>query len=282
MAEETDGIDEALAGQIRVVVTAAGLIGEGIARGREQQLRRAQAASEQEARALQSRLTAERTAARAELASVQRPEWWGRATPEQIGRAYEVARAWSRDEPEAGRAEQRITEEVRTRYGVDVANAGAEPGAVRAAVARAEEDRARGTGERAAAGSDLAEAQVLLTQAGQLDRRAEEARQAAEHEADPNERAEASAQAAGHEVAGERARGAGEALYDSAERRDATARELESRGLGGDVVAAKMYADVSQAKPATEAGTEVGAGRSTKAPKTRGRTAQVQRAGVER
>jgi len=50
MAEDTDGMEEALAGQIRVMVTAAGLVGESIARAREQQQRRAQATSTTAAR----------------------------------------------------------------------------------------------------------------------------------------------------------------------------------------------------------------------------------------
>ncbi|MEC5201121.1 hypothetical protein RCH21_003377, partial [Arthrobacter sp. PL16] len=146
MAEETDGIEEAFEGQLRVLVTAAGQIAERMARAREDALRRAQAASEQEARELQSRFAAEQRAARAEMSNVHRAEWWDRATPEQIGHTYQVARAWSKEEPEAVRAEQRMRDELRTRYSVDVENAGADPEAVRQAVqrelARSEHDRA--------------------------------------------------------------------------------------------------------------------------------------------
>ena len=39
MAEETDGIEEAFEGQLRVLVTAAGQIGERVARAREEALR---------------------------------------------------------------------------------------------------------------------------------------------------------------------------------------------------------------------------------------------------
>ena len=130
MAEETDGIEEAFEGQLRVLVTAAGQVGERIARGREEALRRAQAQSEQEARELQSRLAAEQRAARAELANVHRSDWWDRATPEVIGRTYQVARAWSQEDPEAVRAEQRMNDELRTRYGVDVNSTNADPAAV--------------------------------------------------------------------------------------------------------------------------------------------------------
>jgi len=281
MAEEADGIEEALAGQVRVMVTAAGLVAEAVARAREQQQRRAQATSEQRARELQSRLDAERRAARAELAAVQRPEWWGRATPEQVGRAYQVARAWSRDEPEAVRAEQRIAQELRARYGVDPGHAGADPAAVRAAVERAQQDRAHGASGRADAATDQAEAQVLLTLADQQDRRADEAREAAVHEPDPDERAEATAQAAARQDGADAARGSGEALYDSAARREQTARDLEAHGVGEAAAGARMSADVSQAQPATEAVRSASTTRLA-ARRTRVRVPQAQRATVER
>ena len=281
MADEADGIEEALAGQVRVMVTAAGLVGEAAGRAREQQQRRAQAASEQHARALQSRIDAERAVARAELAGVHRPEWWNRATPEQIGSAYQVARAWSREDPEAVRAKQRISQELRSRYGVDAANAGADPAAVRAAVKRAQQDRERGTQRLAEAWSDQAEAQVLLTLADQQDRRADDARQAAVHESDPDERAAVTAQAGVHHDGANSARGAGEALYDSAERREQTARDLESHGVGAAAAAARMSADVSQARPATDAISGPVAIRSA-ARRTRAHGPQIQHAHTER
>lgn len=195
MAEETDGIEEAFEGQLRVLVTAAGQVAEQIARGREEALRRAQAQSEQEARQLQSRLAAEQRTARAELANVHRSDWWDRATPEVIGRTYQVARAWSQEDSEAVRAEQRMNDELRTRYGVDVNSTNADPAAVRAAVERAEQERAQADAERTRAASENAEAQRLVAQANQEDQRAAEARAAAEYEPDPDERARALAEA---------------------------------------------------------------------------------------
>lgn len=282
MAEEADGIEEALAGQVRVAVTAAGLVGEAVARTREQQQRRAHAASEQRAREVQSRLDAERVAARAELAVVHRPEWWGRAAPEQIGRAYQVARAWSREEPEAVRAEQRISQELRARYGVDAANAGVDPAVVRAAIERSQQDRAHGAGGRADAATDQAEAQVLLTLADQQDRRADEARAAAVHEPDPDERAEATAQAAASQDDADVSRGSGQALYDNAERRQRTARDLEAQGVSEVATAARMAADVSQARLATDAVHSAAGPRSAAPRRTRARGPQVQRTTVER
>lgn len=306
MAEETDGIEEAFEGQLRVLVTAAGQVGEQIARGREEALRRAQAQSEQEARELQSRLAAEQRAARAELANVHRSDWWERATPEQIGRSYQIARAWAQDDPEAVRAEQRVRDEVRARYGIDVTDAGADRDAVRQRIRleldRAERERANADTERERSAAENAEAQRLLDQANQEDQRADAARAAAEGETPlgplrpytDEERAslrigmsneEARRLNLWAEESSTRSRVARDEAalrYDSAERREGTARELESRGISEETVATRMRADVSQAKPATEA-VKADRGKSPKARKTRGsRGAQIQRTGLSR
>lgn len=278
MAEETDGIEEAFEGQLRVLVTAAGQVGERIVRGREEALRRAQAQSEQEARELQSRLAAEQRVARAELANVHRSDWWDRATPEAIGRTYQVARAWSQEDPEAVRAAQRMNDELRTRYGVDVNSTNADPAAVRAAIDRAEQGRAQADAERTRAASENAEAQRLVAQANQEDQRAAGARAAAEYEP-----AWALAEAEQREAIADRAREDGRTMYDSSERREGTARDLESRGISEETVATRMRADVSQAEPATEALQAKQRRKSPKARKRRGsRGAQIQRTGLSR
>lgn len=118
MVDETDGIEEAIEGQMRLLVTAAAQAGDRLARMREDALRRAQATSEREARELQSRLAAEQRTVRADLAGVHRDDWWEKATPERIAQAYESAVAWRNEEPEAARAEARIADELRTRHGI--------------------------------------------------------------------------------------------------------------------------------------------------------------------
>lgn len=284
MAEETDGIEEAFEGQVRILVTAAGQVAERLARAREQALRRAQAHSEQQAREMQSRLEAERRAARVELASVYRGDWWDRATPEQIGHAYEVARAWAHEDPEAVSAEQRIRDELRARYGVDADNTGASLSAVQAAIQRAEHQRGQADAERAQEQADRAEAHRLLRDADHEDSRAEEARGDAHHEPDPEERLRAAAQAERGEAAADHLREDERAAYDTAERRQATARELEARGIDPEVVATRMRADVSQARPAPEAaGVGLSVGKvSNVAGKTRARRLRIHRSGLDR
>ena len=290
--QDSDGIDEALQGVTHVALTAAARTGEQLARMREQQARDAQARSEQAARENAERMTAEREAARASLAPVHRSEWWDSAQAEDVTKAYTTAKAWSEVDPEAVRAEQRIVEEVRNRYGVDVARDG-EPASVAEAIDRAEHARAQAAAERGGASGDRAEAVGLMAAADATDRAAEADQRAREAAAsdpavdqeladridplEPEDRGaylrpeeeEAAARAeveAEHGRASEMREDAGQS-YDSAERREAMAQGLdhiENRAA----VDARVRSDVAQGRPATDA---VGhaPGKAPKARKTR-------------
>ena len=60
-------------------LTAAARIGEELARTREQRVRVAQAAEEQQGRELRARLEGERAAARAQIAPTLDARWWDKA-----------------------------------------------------------------------------------------------------------------------------------------------------------------------------------------------------------
>lgn len=275
MADDSDGIEEAFDGQLRIAVTAAGRIGEALARAREDAARRAQAESEQEAGELSSRFEAERRAARVELGSVYRSDWWERATPEQLGGALTTARAWGSEDPEAVRAEGRIRDELRTRYGVDVNNTGADPAAVQAAV-EAEQQRRQSDTERQRSATEQAEAVTLSRQADAADRAAEAARTSADAAPDEGEREQAQVQAEREQNRADATREKAEPLYDSAERRERDASDLHRRGVGENAISAKMAADVSQGKPATAA-VQAQQRQSAKARPNRSRSPRVQR-----
>ncbi|WP_248243305.1 hypothetical protein [Microbacterium kunmingense] len=275
MAEESDGIQEAFDGQLRIAVTAAGRIGEALARAREDAARRAQAHSEQEARELSSRFEAEKRAARVELGGVYRSDWWDRATPEQIGGALTTARAWGSEDPEAVRAEGRIRDELRTRYGVDVNNTGADPAAVQAAV-EAEQQRRQSDTERQRSATEQAEAVALSRQADAADRAAEAARTSADVAPGEGEREQAQVQAEREQNRADATREKAEPLYDSAERRERDASDLQRRGVGEDAISAKMAADVSQGKPATAA-VQAQQRQSVKARPNRSRSPRMER-----
>lgn len=260
MSVENDGIDDALEGQLRVLLTAATQAGEAIARAREEARRRAAHANQEEAHELATRLGAERDAARAQLTASTREEWWSGASPEQVSAMYQTARAWSAEDPALAAHEARLREELRRRYGVDVAH----PGDLADAVAGAERLRQAAAQERAGSAKDRAEAIALTSIADAVDERARD-----------EERPHADRDAADAERAAEPA-------YDSAERRAATAAELEEKGLTQEQVATRMRADVSQSEPATAAVRHGGPRKPAKAHMGRGGGQQVQRAGLSR
>lgn len=183
---EPDGINEALAGTLRVALTAAGQLAERAARARELEARRAHAASEQEARELQARLDAERTAARAALAPVHREEWWQHAEPGDIAAAWETAQTWKDLDPEARRARERIHDVLRERYGLDTHDLRADPAAVRGALT-ARDGALRGAGDERARGRDEAGDAVALLAGADRQDSSQEAERSADELADVND-----------------------------------------------------------------------------------------------
>lgn len=251
---ESDGIEEAVEGMLRVGLTVAGRIGEQLARAREQELRRAQAAEEQQARELQARFDAERAAARAQLAPVMDNRWWDTAGARDIERVHEAATAWKDHDPTARSASEVIREQVQRRYGLDVADLRADDASVAAAMDKAEQDREQAEQERSAGRAETAQAVDLVAEADREDR---DRQQDAEEE---NQRPEELADEAGYR-------------YDSVERRRELAASLE--GLSDrEAVQARLTADQDQATPPIAAVAKP-PGRSPKARKTRGSDAQA-------
>jgi len=282
---ESDGIEDALEGQLRMGLLIAGRVAEELARQREQVARAAEQQSAQAVRDLQERAAAERTTARAVLVPLERAAWWDRAKPADIEAAWRTARQWAGVEPDAARAAETIREQVRTRYGIDVdaLKAGHSQGGGRGdALARALDDRAaQAAGQvqaqhRAEADKETIVATLLAGEAA--DERAAVAdatsttrdavRGGVDEGAlrDPAERADDRAAvattdtdgsvAAAHRatVASDSAASVGRGLeYDSPQRRAATAAEL--RALVGaehaEAVEAVMSADTASARPVT-------------------------------
>jgi hypothetical protein len=120
MDRDGDGIDDEIAALVRMAIGFAARLAEEYARHREQEARRAEAESERRRQEYQRRVDAERAAARAQLQPVLRDEWWKKVTPERIGTAYEAAASWAQFDDVARQAADRIREEVRARYDVDV------------------------------------------------------------------------------------------------------------------------------------------------------------------
>ena len=245
---EPDGINEALAGTLRVSLTVAGQLAERSARAREQAARDARAHSEQHARELQARLDAERAAARAALAPVAREEWWQRAEPDDIARAWETAQAWRELDPRstAGRRAhpRRAPRSLRHRH-----ERSARRSRRRARRARGPRRAREGAGgQRARAIGEEAEATALLAGAN----RAEAAQNAdRDHDRPDSERLDA-----------------GDHLAEAASREDLAAA-LEDVA-DSEAVEARVVAASNQARPAAEAVTATPPPRAPRARRARG------------
>lgn len=145
---EADGMDDAVEAALRTGLMVAGRIGEQLARMREDDQRTIAAAEEHRARQLQERFDARRAAARAQLAPVGREDWWDKATLEMIERAHQTATAWKTYDPEATRTSEKISDQVHSRYGIEVNNTGADEASVIEALARAQQTRSEAETER--------------------------------------------------------------------------------------------------------------------------------------
>jgi hypothetical protein len=186
MTDQGDGIDDELSGAARVAITVAAQMANNLARAREEIARDAQGRSEQEQREIQARFAAERDAASARLAVVDRPQYWEQSTVKDQARMYEIAEQWKDYDPRAQAASETIAREFQQRYGVDVTDPQANPDDVRTALARAEVERAEAAqasqnadaekGGRGEAAVEIALAEQALSEADRLSDRAADER----------------------------------------------------------------------------------------------------------
>ena len=250
---EPDGVNETFQAAARVAITAGGLMAERMTRAREQAMRDAQAQSEQHTRELQTRIDAERAAARASLRPVDRDRWWEQASSEQLGVAWETANAWRDVDADAARTVDHIRDQLRSRYAIDPESLGADPGAVQDALDRRERALWLSAQTREQARLDEAAVSPLLVSAAVADR--DQEREQAERDRDPADE--------------ERAAG----LYDSADSRRDAANELEGV-VDDETIEARVVADTSQARPAEDAVAK-SPSRTPTARRARGKGSQV-------
>ena len=121
---ESDGIDDFLDSGMRQSLMIASRIAETLARRRQEAQRQQEHLEYQAAQEAQTRLTAERSSARAVLAPVQKDDWWDAAQPADIATAHAVAESWKDHDPAVLEASTRIREEVLARYGIDTDDVG--------------------------------------------------------------------------------------------------------------------------------------------------------------
>ncbi|MCJ1675653.1 hypothetical protein MT355_20495 [Rathayibacter sp. VKM Ac-2929] len=296
--EADGGVEESMSMAMRTALTVAMQMAEKFSRLREEMARDAERRDSAAARELAARFEAERGAAIAQLAVVDRPDWWENASPANIADVAETAQTWRGFDERAEAASEIIGREVKDRYGVDVN-------------ALADQERARAAQERT-------EATLLVAEADRLDNRAQAVpaqgqtptdvvaqleAQAAAYDAaaqrggedgkSPDElrelAADARAQAQLHQDApssdgaqqpapeATAARADASNSYDSAERRQAFAATLESNGVSPEDVKARLRADIDQARPARDVLTTPGKSARVASPSTPNVSRQRQR-----
>ena len=140
---ESDGMDELLDGGMRQSLMIASRIAETLARRRQESQRQQEHQDAQAAHEAQARLTADRSAARAALAQVNKDRWWDKAQPHDIATAHAIAEGWKDHDPTALAASKRIRQEVFTRYGIDAREAGKDSGYLESDIQNAATDKAR-------------------------------------------------------------------------------------------------------------------------------------------
>ena len=140
---ESDGMDEFLDGGMRQSLMIASRIAETLARRRQESQRQQEHQDTQAAHEAQARLTADRSAARAALAPVNKDQWWDNAQPHDIATAYAVAEGWKDHDPAALAASEKIRQEVLTRYGIDTHDIGADATYLESGIRTAATDKAR-------------------------------------------------------------------------------------------------------------------------------------------
>ncbi|MET3176023.1 UNVERIFIED_ORG: broad specificity phosphatase PhoE [Arthrobacter sp. UYCu721] len=121
---ESDGMDDVLDGGLRQSLMIASRIAETLARRRQESQRQQEHQDAQAAHEAQTRLAAERSAAHAALAPVEKDQWWDKAQPSDIATAHAVAEGWKDHDPAALAASDKIRQEVLTRYGIDTHDVG--------------------------------------------------------------------------------------------------------------------------------------------------------------
>lgn len=265
--EASDGIDDLSDGLSRTALTVAAQLGRQVAKAIQRALEEAAAQRTAVAAELDARLDAQRLTARAELATVHRPEWWRSANPQQVARVVEVAQTWAPHDGEAAAAAQVVKREVQERFGVDIDATGPHTTEILHATHSAAADRAEAAKQRSAAEQESGEARMLLLQGIGLQELAEESKQ----RADELERGvdwdrggavdlEQFAGAQEHRATGSEQREESEQklagaadLYDSAERRQAFATRLEQKGASADQVRDRLLVDADQARHPQEA-----------------------------
>lgn len=178
---DSDGMDDLVDGGLRQSLMIGSRIAETLARRLQESQRQEEHAATQAAYEANARLAAERSAARATLAPVNKDQWWDKAQPRDIATAYTTAEAWKNHDPAALAAAEKIRQEVLNRYGIDTRDAATNSSSLEAGIQNAATDSTRQDAlvrsreEARAAAAEHEKAMSLLAAASIEDLRAQAA-----------------------------------------------------------------------------------------------------------
>lgn len=144
---ESDGMDDVVDGGLRQSLMIASRIAETLARRRQETQRQQERLDTQAAHEAQARLAADRSAAHAVLAPVEKEQWWDKAQPHDIATAHAVAESWKGHDPAALAASEKIRTEVLARYGIDTHDVGADAAYLESEIQTITTEKARQTGK---------------------------------------------------------------------------------------------------------------------------------------
>ena len=150
---ESDGMDDVVDGGLRQSLMVASRIAETLARKRQEAQRQQEHLESTAAHEAQARFAAERSAAHAALAPVEKDQWWDKAQPSDIATAHTVAEAWKDHDPTALAASERIRQEVFARYGIDTRDVGTDTAYLESGIHTVATERARLAAAGTAAGA---------------------------------------------------------------------------------------------------------------------------------
>lgn len=213
-------------GYARVALTVAARMAEQAQHRRAEQWRAAEAQGRERLAAVERAQREEAAATRAELrGTVRHPEWWARASEEEVAYSWATARAWADTDGELRGTARWLGGEIERRYGVDPEELW------RRVEAQAADRRTQQTQQaQQQRGRDRETAVALVTSADRADAQAQPEQQ------------RASVTELGR-------RDPVWAAWDTAHRRQALADRLTEAGVGEEARAARLLADAAQATP---------------------------------
>ena len=268
MVEEIDDpAHEVVQKSSRVMMMAASMVAERVARERQRRQQEAADAKGAEAALLRARLDSQKAAARAELRAAD-AQWFDRASARETADLWQSAEVWNRVEPETFGAEQaRIGQEIERRYDVDLGGVDQEGRDL------AEELRARADAELVH--EREANREAILDETGAGVQVAGAGQDAARDRA-ATERRDANRSGS---MAADLDAQAGDVDYDSDAHRDALADRARQGGADEPTVEARVRASSANGRPSRQAATPRKRPRTSTRPKVAqpSKGAQIQR-----